>query len=132
MEEKYSYEQAVKDIHALLDKKHVLPKRREAMENMKIISSVAEAMSFGFVGIADDGTITQRMMHPESPNVELVYKPHVKAELMNKSLNAIKNLTQQNINLEYICMYTGKSASEINRLEPVDRNVADSIAFFFQ
>jgi hypothetical protein len=132
MEQKYSYEQAVKDIHELLDKKVVLPKRREAMEDMKIISSVAEAISLGYVGINSDGTITQRMIHPESPQIELVYKQHVKAELMNKSLNAIKNLTQQNINLEYICMYTGKSASEVNRLEPVDRNVADSIAFFFQ
>ncbi len=126
----YDFEQAVKEIHELLDKKKVLPRRREALS--AAIDTVAEAMQFGYVGIAEDGTITQTFIEPVENVDKLVYKPHVAAATMNKELNNIKIYTQTNVSLAYISMYTDRPASQINRLEPADRNIADSIAFFFQ
>ena len=126
----YDFEQAVSDIHDLLDKKKVLPRRREALS--AAIDAVAEAMQFGYVGISEDGTITQTFIEPVENVDKLVYKPHVTAATMNKELNSIKIYTQTNVSLAYISMYTDRPASQINRLEPADRNIADSIAFFFQ
>lgn len=129
-ETKYPYGKAIEDINALLDKKKVLPRRREALE--QAIESVAEGVQLGYVAIKEDGTITQTLIEPIGNLTELVYKPHVTAAVMNKELGSIKVYNQPNVNLAYITMYTDKSASEINRLEPADRNIADSISFFFQ
>lgn len=126
----YDYDQAVKEINELFDKKKILPRRREAL--VAAVESVAEAMQYGYVGIAEDGTITQTFIEPVENVDKLVYKPHVVAGTMNKELNMIKVYTQTNVSLAYISMYTDRPASQINRLEPADRNIADSIAFFFQ
>jgi hypothetical protein len=127
---KYPYDKAIEEINSLLDKKKVLPRRREALE--QAIESVAEAIMFGYVSIKEDGTITQTLIESVGTLTELVYKPHVTAAVMNKELGTIKLYNQPNVNLAYIAMYTERSASEINKLEPADRNIADSISFFFQ
>lgn len=126
----YDESKALEEIHALLDKKKVLPRRREAIE--PAIQAVVEAMVYGYVGISEDGKITQKLIEAVDNVSELVYKPHVTAAIMNKELGMLKNYTQVNISLAYISMYTDRPTSQINRLEPSDRNIADSIAFFFQ
>lgn len=128
--EVYPIGQAEAEIDALLESKDIMPKRREALQ--VAVDAVAEAMSYGLVTIATDGEIVQKLIKPAGAVTELKYKPHVDAATMQSKLSAVKVYNQPNINACYISAYTGQLKAIIDRLEPADRNIADSISFFFQ
>jgi len=123
-------QQATEEIEALLEKKDIMPSRMAALQMP--IDAVAEAMSYGLVDISADGEITQRLVKPVGGLTELKYKEHVDAATMQRSLGLLKVYNQPSVNACYICAYTGQLKANIDKLEPPDRNIADSISFFFQ
>lgn len=130
LERKYPVDQATTDIHALLDKKNTLPRRREMLE--PAIETVAEAMSFGMVTISEDGQIRQKLMVPVGDVTELVYVPHVPAGEMQKAISKLQVYNQATVNRTYISAYTGLLNAQVDKIEPTDRTIADAIAFFCQ
>jgi hypothetical protein len=129
-EQKISPEQAENEINALLDRKGVLPKQRERLG--PAIEAVVEGMSLGFVDINDDDTIVQRLIKPLPSLTELKYAARIDPARINKQISELRIDTQTNRNLVYITAYTGQVTGTIQKLEGADRNIADSIAFFFQ
>lgn len=127
---KVPVEKAEAEISSLLDKKKILPKQRARLE--PAIEAVAEAMSLGLVVIHDDGQITQTLITPVGELTELKYCARVEPVTINKHISALKVDNQTNRNLVYLKSYTGQVEATFNRLENADRNIADSIAFFFQ
>lgn len=123
-------DKAEEEVNTLLDKKKIFPKRREQLQIA--IDTVAEAISYGYVTIDEEGAIQQKLVSPVGELTELKYQPRVAPDVVNKIIGGLKNDTQTNRNLAYIKLYTGELEATINKLEPTDRTTADSIAFFFQ
>ena len=123
-------DQAEDEVNRLLQQKKIMPKRREALQIA--VDSVVEAMTFGLVSISEDGTITQKLATPILPIETLVYVPRVAPETIMKKISELRVDNQTNRNMCYLKAYTNQSEGVINKLEPADRNIADSIAFFFQ
>jgi len=127
---KVPIDKAEAEINSLLDKKKILPKQRARLE--PAIEAVAEAISLGLVVIHDDGQITQTLLTPVGELTELKYSARVEPLTINKHISTLKIDNQTNRNLVYLKSYTGQLEATFNRLENADRNIADSIAFFFQ
>ncbi len=118
------------EVNKYLDSRIILPKRREALQ--PAIESVVEAVSLGYISFADDGTITQTLIQPIGETTELIYKKNVDAATMQKAISGVKIYNQTNVNTCYISAYTGLLKAQVDKMEPADRNIAESIAFFFQ
>jgi len=124
-----SQEQAEKEVADLLDKKGIFPKRREQLTNA--IDAVVEGIVYGFVAIADDGTITQTLSAPFDSVTEIKYASRISPETVNKAVaNGKQDSAQAKMNT-YIGLYTGLLSAQILKLEPSDKNIADSISLFF-
>lgn len=123
---------AKKQVEALLDQKIILPGRRAKLE--MAIEAVVEGVMLGVVIIHPDGAITQKLFVSVEgvDGGELKYAAHVPAEVIARELQSLKTYNQLAVSTAYISMYTGQPTAVINRLEPADRNIADSIAFFCQ
>lgn len=121
---------AEEEVNKYLDTKVIMPKRREGLQ--PAIEAVSEAVSYGFVAFNDDGSITQKLIEPIGALTELVYRQKVDAATMQKEIATVKVFNQSNINACYIKCYSGLLKAQTDKLEPADRNTADSISFFFQ
>ena len=129
LEIKMPADQAEAEVNALLDKKNIFPKRREALQ--QAVDSVVEAMQYGFVTINEDGTITQNMITPVDSVSVITYKARIAPEVMNRQIASLKIDNATTRNVAYIKAYTGLLENVINKLETTDRNTAESIALFF-
>lgn len=123
-------DQAEQEINNLLDKKKVFPKQR--LRLALAIDTVAEAMMYGLVQIHEDGRITQRLYTPVGDLTELNYAARVEPLTVNKEVAKLKDPSGFNMNLLYITLYTSQLSTAIHKLEPFDRNLAESISYFFQ
>lgn len=129
-EVKIPIDAAEAEVNKLLDKKKIFPKQRERLA--PAIEAVAEGISYGFVTIHDDGKITQTLTTPIGDITELHYSARVEPAVINKNIAGLKIDNQTNRNMVYLKSYTGQLEAIINKMEAADRNIADSIAFFFQ
>ncbi len=123
-------EAAEKEVSALLDKKNIFPKRREQLQ--PVIEAVIEAITYGFVAIAEDGSIVQTLVTPVGGITELKYADRVAPAIMSKVIGALKVDNQSARNIAYVNQYTGILTATLEKLEPADRNIAESISLFFQ
>ena len=135
-EVKVDPEVALQEVNALLDKKKLLPKRREALQAP--IDAVAEAVSLGFVEIAADGSITHNLIDPivdvvtrEPVLSKLTYKARLDPATVNKKLGELKALTQVTQTALISTLLTDQPIGIINKMEPQDRNICDCISLFF-
>lgn len=127
---KVSEEQAINEVNALLDKKRMFPKDRERRK--AAIDAVIDGVMYGLVSIETDGSISQTLDVAVGTIDVLKWKSHIAAETMNRALSQAKAENQVSRNMVYITTYTDSLTATINKMEPNDRNICDSIAFFLQ
>lgn len=123
-------EQAKAELAEFFDRRIIFPKRQEQLAAP--IEAVVEAMTFGLVTINADGTITQQLCVPIGDTKELKYAADVPSSTMIRLTSNLKVFTQTNVNMEYISAYTSTIKGVLEKLHPTDRNLADSLAFFYQ
>ena len=129
------FDAAHKEVMALLAKKKLFPKRIEKLAGA--IEAVAEAISFGFVVINEDGSITQKLVEPIMNQgggvalAELSYKARIEPSVMNAKVSAAKPAGPDEKIMTYAVAYTGQVSAMINKLDQTDRNTCDAISLFF-
>jgi len=133
---KIDYEVALKDVNAYLDKKRMLPKRRETLT--PAVEAVAEGISLGFIVIANDSTITHTLIDPIKDKVTgenaletLTYKSRLEPSEVNKKISALKVQNQTTQTVAVASLLTEQPVGMLDKLEPQDRNICDCISLFF-
>lgn len=121
---------AIAEVNAFMDKKVILPKRRQQLE--AVVEAVVEGIMLGYIAINEDTSIEQTLIKPAGELTTIKYAARVAPEVMSKRIADLKTDNQTNRTLEYQKAYTGLLGAQIQKLEPADRNLADCIALFFQ
>lgn len=127
--ESMPYASALAEIERLMDLKKIFPKQRERLK--LAIEAVAEGMQYGYVSIAEDGQIVQKLSEPLPGTSEITYKARVEPYTINTELQKA-GTSVNNIVLVYQKLYTGLPTATFQKLEPFDKNIADAITYFFQ
>jgi hypothetical protein len=128
-EEKVDKATAEKEVSALLDKKRIKPLRREALALS--IKNVVEAITLGFVSIAEDGSIRQTLDVPVGSLTEINYKARVEPTTINSAISNLKSANTATHVMVYTQAYTGLLTTQINSLEPSDKETCEAITTFF-
>ena len=129
-ETKVPYGQAEDEVNSFLDKKNLLPKRRQAIQ--EAADNVAEAISYGLVTINADGTITQKLITPIGATHELQYAARVEPAEMQRAISRLPSETATTIHKAYLKAHTGLTDNTINKLEGQDSDIASWITLFFR
>lgn len=129
------YDTALADINAYIDKKRLLPKRRESLQAP--IEAIAEAISLGFIVIGDNDIITHTLIDPikdSAGNIaydKIIYKSRLDPSIVNKKISELKVLTQATQTAVISSLLTDQPIAVLNKMEPQDRNICDCISLFF-
>jgi len=128
-------ELALKEVEAFLDRKKIYPKRRATLQGA--VDTIAEAIQYGQVTIAEDGAITQELLDPivdDKGNAvlsKISYSARIAPSIMASKIAALKSQTMEDKLLCHTMAYSGQAAGIINKLESTDRNTCDAISLFF-
>lgn len=133
MKEVMSLELATAEVDKWLDRKKLLPSRRNNARTT--IENLAEAVQFGILAIKDDGTIIHTLQDPVTDTngtpvlTELTYKARISTDEVLKAYGRLKNNTPDAQLIALIELLTGSSF--ITKLEVGDLSIAKSIGVFF-
>jgi hypothetical protein len=135
MKEVLPIEQAEAEVSAWLDRKKILPKRRERLSVS--IDNLIEAVQYGIISINDDGSIVHTLQIPVTDNKgemvcdKLTYKARIDTDSLLKAIAALKvNIADTQL-MANIAELTGQPYGVITKMDPTDLTVAKSIGVFF-
>lgn len=120
---------AKQDLDNLLDKKRIKPSRRVDLE--KCIAVIIEAITFGYVSINEDGSISQKLICPVNQFEAIEYKSRVEPSAIQSKLSLLKVDNYNSRLMVYTQAYTGCISSQINSLEPCDKETCEAITTLF-
>lgn len=123
------FELAEKEVTAWLDRKKIMPLKRSALKYQ--IDTLIEAIQYGIISMDGTGKINHSLSFPIDTLDSLEYKARVSPDAILKALNSLKSNSADSRTIAYIAELTGQASGIISKLDPVDMNVAGSIAVFF-
>lgn len=122
-------ETATKEVENYIKRRVIKPLRLSKLADAK--DNLIEAVMYGWLTINDDGTIIQNLLEPVGEYKSIKYKYRVPADVIEMEKQRTKGFDATQNLLIYWSSYTDEQPNLYRKLEPMDKDTADSLTLFF-
>lgn len=122
-------ETATKEVDSYIKRRVIKPLRLSKLADAR--DNFIEAVMYGWLTINDDGTIVQNLIEPIGEYRNIKYKYRVPADVIEMEKQRTKGFDATQNLLIYWASYTDEQPNLYRKLEPMDKDTADSLTLFF-